>query len=116
MKLIIIIVSILVLASCDFSDTKTYRHIDVQHNLVVLRREYFNHHGEFYVFNGTSSEWYYVNDEDLYNRTNVGDTLQGVNLYIYNYSKDKPVNKEDSINNKMQQDAAAITGAAVGAQ
>lgn len=112
MKPIIIILSILVLSSCSSSGSETYRNIDVQHDLVILRKEYYTSYGKFYIFNGASSEWYYVSDEGLYHRTNIGDTLRGINLYIYNYQYGKSMTKQDS----MQQQSILSTGAAIGAQ
>lgn len=101
MKTTILFILVVLVTSCtfvDMSSTKTYQSILTRPPMIVLKKSYSldrSRPDQLYVFDGTKSEWYDVNDTTLMDRLEVGDTLHDVVVAKHTYYK-KPETTNDA--------------------
>ena len=78
------IIIMIIFSSCD--KNKTFRNIYPKKSSIILKKyKDIQNNKKVYVFNGISSDWYGIEDDVLFDKLNVGDTLSNVIIHIHTY-------------------------------
>jgi hypothetical protein len=86
-KILLLIFLIVYLSSCN--DDKYTIDYELSLNKVIILNKKRQFTSQVYIFDGSKSNWYDISDTSIYNRLNIGDTLNAVILFEKHVEKCK---------------------------